>query len=403
MKNLFKFLIFLLHTEAIFAQATSETVNSSTSAGAVAVKGLLSSTTSGTSSSSVKGENKSTNANGYGVWGSHTGTGNGVYGVVTGITAVGVYGSSTNGNGIEGNSDAGFGVGASATNTLPALLGIAPQNTGYALKTDGNVYLNSIVGIGTSVPLNRIHVEFDDTANKRFVRVKSSNTHSVVDIDSYSGDAALRFFKTSGGSQKFNVRSVINYTNNISDFEIIRRGGFFDFTIAGSTGKIKLLNDAQVVGNLSKGGGAFKIDHPLDPENKYLYHSFVESPDMLNIYNGNIVTDAEGNATIEMPSYFEALNMNFQYHLTVIGGFAKAMVSKEIQNKKFEIKTNKPNTKVSWMVTGIRNDVFAQNNRIPTEVLKDKKDQGKFLHADAFGKAKNLQIGFSELNIAKGN
>jgi hypothetical protein len=42
--------------------------------------------------------------------------------------------------------------------------------------------------------------------------------------------------------------------------------------------------DVDVDGNLSKAGGSFKIDHPLDPANKYLYHSFVESPDMMNVY-----------------------------------------------------------------------------------------------------------------------
>ena len=57
----------------------------------------------------------------------------------------------------------------------------------------------------------------------------------------------------------------------------------------------------NVTGTLSKGGGSFKIDHPLDPENKYLYHSFVESPDMMNIYNGNVATDDEGYATVELP------------------------------------------------------------------------------------------------------
>ncbi|HMB90044.1 MAG TPA: hypothetical protein VKP65_04300, partial [Rhodothermales bacterium] len=48
--------------------------------------------------------------------------------------------------------------------------------------------------------------------------------------------------------------------------------------------------DVWVTGTLSKGGGSFKIDHPLDPANKYLAHSFVESPDMMNVYNGNVTT-----------------------------------------------------------------------------------------------------------------
>ena len=56
--------------------------------------------------------------------------------------------------------------------------------------------------------------------------------------------------------------------------------------------------NVDVDGNLSKAGGSFKIDHPLDPANKYLYHSFVESPDMMNIYNGNVTTDAQGDAVV---------------------------------------------------------------------------------------------------------
>jgi hypothetical protein len=64
----------------------------------------------------------------------------------------------------------------------------------------------------------------------------------------------------------------------------------------------------RVTDSLSKGGGSFKIDHPLDPANKCLSHSFVESPDMLNIYNGNITTDEKGEATITLPEWFEALN-----------------------------------------------------------------------------------------------
>lgn len=68
-----------------------------------------------------------------------------------------------------------------------------------------------------------------------------------------------------------------------------------------------------VLGTLSKGGGSFKIDHPLDPANKTLSHSFVESPDMLNIYNGNVTTDADGFATVTLPDWFEALNRDFRY------------------------------------------------------------------------------------------
>ena len=84
-----------------------------------------------------------------------------------------------------------------------------------------------------------------------------------------------------------------------------------------------------MTGTLTKGGGSFKIDHPLDPENKYLSHSFVESPDMMNVYNGNVdARTRTATATVELPAYFEALNRDFRYQLTVIGDFAQAIVAR---------------------------------------------------------------------------
>jgi len=115
----------------------------------------------------------------------------------------------------------------------------------------------------------------------------------------------------------------------------------------------------NVTGKLTKGSGSFKIDHPLDPANKYLSYSFVESPDMMNVYNGNITTDRHGLATVVLPDYFEALNQDFRYQLTVIGQFAQAIVKQEIENNRFTIKTNRSLVKVSWQVMGIRHDAYA--------------------------------------------
>ena len=94
---------------------------------------------------------------------------------------------------------------------------------------------------------------------------------------------------------------------------------------------------------------------------------------MMNIYNGNVVTDASGNATITMPNWFEALNQDFRYQLTVIGEFAQAIVSKKVQNNQFAIKTDKPNVKVSWQVTGIRHDKFARKKEYPLKRINDQK------------------------------
>jgi hypothetical protein len=143
---------------------------------------------------------------------------------------------------------------------------------------------------------------------------------------------------------------------------------------------------------LEKPAGGFKIDHPLDPENKYLYHSFVESPDMLNIYNGNSITDVNGDVTIKLPDYFEALNEDFRYQLTVIGQFAQAIVAEEIRNNQFTIKTDQPNVRVSWQVTGARKDHFANMRRNVTEEDKPADERGLYLHPEAHGKPETQGI-----------
>jgi hypothetical protein len=151
-------------------------------------------------------------------------------------------------------------------------------------------------------------------------------------------------------------------------------------------GRIDLTANTNVLGNLSVGGtiskasGSFKIDHPSDPYNKILYHSFIESPDMMNVYNGNIVTDEKGKAKIELPSYFSDLNEDFRYQLTCIGTLATAVVSEEIKDNVFYVKTDKPSVKVSWQVTGIRKDPYATENRIQVEVDKPSSERGTLMY-----------------------
>jgi hypothetical protein len=152
--------------------------------------------------------------------------------------------------------------------------------------------------------------------------------------------------------------------------------------------------NVQITGSISKASGTFKIDHPQDPENKYLYHSFVESPDMMNVYNGNITTDANGYAVVTLPNYFESLNKDFRYQLTVMGQtFAQAIVSEKVSSNHFTIRTNQPNTEVSWQVTGVRKDAYANAHRVQAEVEKEAENKGKFLNPVELGKNASLQIG----------
>ena len=138
------------------------------------------------------------------------------------------------------------------------------------------------------------------------------------------------------------------------------------------TTNVTAQQDFNVTGNLGKGSGSFVIDHPLDPANKLLYHSFVESPDVKNIYDGVVLLDTEGKATVQLPDYFEALNKDFRYQVKPLNGAMPDLhISSEVKNNRFSIAGGKPNGRVSWQVTGIRHDPYILANPIIPEVEKD--------------------------------
>ncbi len=143
----------------------------------------------------------------------------------------------------------------------------------------------------------------------------------------------------------------------------------------------------HVAGMLTKAGGLFKIDHPLDPENKTLSHSFVESPEMMNIYNGIVTLGKDGAAEVALPDWFEALNREFRYQLTSIGGFAPVYIAKKVSGNRFKIAGGKPGMEVSWQLTGVRKDAFAEKNRFQVEEMKPVAERGSYLHPEAFGRS----------------
>ena len=145
----------------------------------------------------------------------------------------------------------------------------------------------------------------------------------------------------------------------------------------------------SVVGTLYKSSGAFRIDNPIDPEHSYLQHSFVESPQMTNIYKGHVTTNGKGFATVKLPSWFGALNKDFEYQLTILGHApwgTEARVWDEIAHNRFTIRTSKPNVKVSWQMTGVRQDRYANAHRIRAVVPKEDTADGRYLHPDLYGK-----------------
>jgi hypothetical protein len=231
------------------------------------------------------------------------------------------------------------------------------------------------VGISEPVPNYRLDVLHGGATG---IRSRSSSTFSLVDIDAQNGDAALRFAKA--GVNQWNIRNN-PATDDLQFFEL--GGGGERMKIENTTGNL------AVTTNFTAGGTkAFTIPHPLDPENRILRHAAIESNEVLNVYSGNVTTDAAGKATVDLPAYFEALNKDYRYQLTVFGVFAQAIVSSEVKNNQFEISTNLPNVKVSWEVKGIRNDEFMRKHPFQVEEYKPLKP----LSDEAIGGASSVSL-----------
>ena len=157
---------------------------------------------------------------------------------------------------------------------------------------------------------------------------------------------------------------------------------------AGSfTGNVEIFGDLEVNGTKN-----FRIDHPLDPENKYLVHAAIESSEVLNVYSGNVTTDVNGEAIVNLPAWFDSLNKDLRYQLTVIGTFAQAIIASEVQNNRFIIKTNAPAVKVSWQVTGVRCDADMKANPFTAERVKPHHEQGTYLNPEAYGQSEERNI-----------
>lgn len=329
----------------------------------------------------------------------------GVQGVSTNIAVFGIGGV-----GVSGHSGLHNGAGMHASNeaTHGDAFGILAQShstsgraaVGDALANSGaNIGVLGRTASGGGTAMRAENTANGGSGNALQVVGNAASGDSLV-VDANGGASSWAIIARSAGSSGRALNALL--TNNAATGSAIyaqvngagaRAGQFVNLgggTAASFTGNV------DVSGTLSKGGGSFKIDHPLDPENKFLYHSFVESPDMMNIYNGNVVTGKDGYATIDLPEWFDTLNRDFRYQLTVIGSFAQAIVAEEIEGNRFVIQTSAPAVKVSWQVTGVRQDPWAEANRIEVEVEKSASERGKYLHPEAFGLSRDKGLGFAQ-------
>ena len=249
------------------------------------------------------------------------------------------------------------------------------------------------VGIGTITPSYKLHSVNTVTTNDS---PAVYGIHSVTDNYGIGVQGVGRYRGVYGyASSSFGTpRGVYGYAGGTGTGT---RYGVYGYATGGDIAWAGYFSgNVNVTGTLSKGAGSFKIDHPLDPENKYLYHSFVESPDMKNIYDGVIILDVNGEAIVNLPDYFGALNDKFRYQLTAIGTPSPNLyIAQEISDNQFKIAGGISGMKVSWMVTGIRKDNFANTNRIPVEVEKNNEEKGHYLHPESFGKSAEQGIDFN--------
>jgi hypothetical protein len=296
-------------------------------------------------------------------------------------------GTGLTGGGESGDVTVGLALPLSLTSTTSGSLFMVTNNgSGQAIEGRSNstfatAYFSNSGSGGT------IRADTSSTGQGSAVTAYNYGTsRSAVEaelVNSANSSAAI-YARTAGSEQA--IDAEVN-SNTAGDALFARTTSSNPSSFAGI-----FVGNVSVSGNLAKSSGSFRIDHPLDPANKYLQHSFVESPDMKNIYDGVITTDDRGYATVRLPDYFEALNRDFRYQLTPIRSFSRAIVWQEVENNRFVIRTRAPRVKVSWQVTGIRRDAYARAHRIEVEPMKPKAMRGRYLTPEELGKPKRLKI-----------
>jgi hypothetical protein len=310
-------------------------------------------------------------------------------------SSVGVYGESNVGVGVRGLSSSGVGVWGSSYSGL-AVIGICNSGAAVYGRSESNFGVRgasmSYIGVGGA-----------------------SDMDTGVDGISRLGDGVVgesSGIKTCGVRGRCDNGYGMLGSSNIGIGVVGTSNSYVGIYGASFSGYAAYLSgDVGITGNLQKGGGSFKIDHPIDPANKYLHHSFVESPDMKNVYDGVVVLDEEGEGKIQLPDWFGALNKDFRYQLTAIGAPGPNLyIAEEIadagtttnystdssssnqnnnndsnNSSNFKIAGGTSGMKVSWQVTGIRKDPWANANRIQVEEDKPANEQGYYIYPELYG------------------
>jgi hypothetical protein len=331
----------------------------------------------------------------YGLWGDSE-QGDGVYGSSAGLAGIGVQGEGVFGlkgkgiisgvsgesiaqgsSGVFGLSAGGNGVwGESSSSSSP---GVRAQNNG----SGPGVRAQSASGIG-------IHaIGGGASSNQGFLTeaaVFAEGGPSYGILATSTGENCIRGINNGDG---FGVVGVASNAG-VAAFNV---GNNHQAYLASDCCAAYFVGEVAVIGKLSKASGGFLIDHPLDPSAKYFSHSFVESPEMKNVYDGMVVLDANGEAVVDLPTWFESLNSDFRYQLTPIGTPGPNLyIAEEVFSNRFKIAGGTPMMKVSWQVTGIRQDAWAKAHPMQVEEDKSVEERGFYLHPELYGAPREQSI-----------
>jgi trimeric autotransporter adhesin len=282
--------------------------------------------------------------------------------------AIGVQGStnSSSGAGVQGNASV---AGASGVN------GFNGAASGYAVGVSGGTASTNGAGVSGNANVAGVFgtVGFNSATSGFAVGTEGATSSpggaGLLGVDWLcTGGAGCTL--VAGEALQLQTATTGILIQGLSGAAGANNGTATQVFLVDGHGNETLAGNLTVGGTISKSGGSFRIDDPLDPDHKYLYHSFVESPDMKNIYDGVVQLDEHGEATVTLPDWFEALNQDFRYQLTCIGGYAPIYVASEVSGNRFRIAGGRSGLKVSWQLTGIRHDAYANTHRIPVEVDK---------------------------------
>jgi hypothetical protein len=416
-------------TNALYAQlgavntfSANQTINGSLTATSSGTGVIGSATATTGNASGVLGESQSTS--GYGIQGlatATTGTTYGVFGGTVSPAGSGVYGTnyaatgttsgvtgttaSTSGYGVQGASPNvgvyGISGSSSAEGAGSCCVGVWGDtgNLDYAgifgTADDGyagffvNNAPNAVATLGLS---NETSAVGGEAFFAYMPKLLGEGTYAIIgDAACGPGFMALQLGQDGmGGCKNYTLmgdNSGNTYLNAVTGSTIHLRINNQD-ALSATTGSVSIRGNFSATGTKN-----FRIDHPLDPANKYLYHAAIESSEVLNLYSGNAVLDDSGEAVVQLPDWFEVINKDFRYQLTNIGGFAPVYIAEEVSGGHFKIAGGKPGAKVSWQVSGVRNDAWEKAH--PWAVEEDKgADRGHYLTPELYGAPETERIGY---------